>query len=261
MKPGRCLYVTLVGLLLATMLSGATWSFADVPTQMSYQGLLLDSNGIPLDGNYNMTFSIYADSTGGTPLWVEMHNNSTRQVTVNDGLFEVVLGEFVPITPGFFGGSPRWLQTTVSGEDLCPRKPLTSAPSALRAAVADSISGSAWRWVYDGEVEVYTTDAGSDTYIDLDLSGIIGRNRSLVILKVRNDDPSPVNFTCRTNGESDTVGYTSSSQFGGGISGLTVAPNHIGYVMVVTDEGGIIEHKIVNANRDYTIYLVAHQRM
>jgi hypothetical protein len=108
---------------------------------MSYQGLLLDSLGVPLEGDYNMSFSIHSDSTGGTQLWTEDHNNSTRKVTVNDGLFEVILGEFVPIDSTVFDGSPRWLQTEVAGEVLFPRKPITSGAYAFMSG-DDRIEGS-----------------------------------------------------------------------------------------------------------------------
>ena len=142
MRLSRFIYVAFIMLLMGTVLNLADECVGEVPTQMSYQGLLLDSDGHPLSGEYNMTFAIYADSADIEPLWTETHNDvSTSPVEVNDGLFEVILGEFVPITAGIFDGTVRWLETTVSGQALRPMKPITSTAYAFLSG-EDRIEGS-----------------------------------------------------------------------------------------------------------------------
>ena len=66
----RTSVVTLVATLLIV-----TGAFADVPSQINYQGTLTDSAGDPITGIYSMTFSLYADSTGGSSLWSETHTS------------------------------------------------------------------------------------------------------------------------------------------------------------------------------------------
>ena len=107
--------------------------------------------------------------------------------------------------------------------------------------------------------EVFTTDTGSTSFADLDLSGTVGSNTAIVILKVTNDEASsPVNFVCRTNGETDDIGYDGAAQFGAGTSGATILQSNCAYVQVITDSSGVIEHRIENANRDYTINMQAY---
>jgi len=86
-----------------------------------YQGVLLDpASGDPVaDGEYKCTFSIYASDTGGRPLWQE-----NQRVTVQNGLFNVLLGSVNSLTPAVFEGIPGYLGIKV-GEDLemRPRQP------------------------------------------------------------------------------------------------------------------------------------------
>src|SRR5262245_17186033 len=62
------------------------------PNRMSYQGFLVDANGIPLatntPANYPVVFSIWNAAVGGMKLWEE-----SQVVTVDRGNFSVVLGE------------------------------------------------------------------------------------------------------------------------------------------------------------------------
>ncbi len=121
-----------------------------MPRTMSYQGVLTDAGGVPVDdGDYSLTFRIYDDPGGAAnPLWEE-----TQAVTVDDGAFDVILGEVNPLTIAF--DAPYWLGISIEGEpELVPLTELTSAPYALRAAVAESLSGGAVNdhdWEFDGD--------------------------------------------------------------------------------------------------------------
>ena len=42
-----------------------------VPLFINYQGKLTDAGGNPLDGDFQMRFSLYDAPTGGTVLWSE----------------------------------------------------------------------------------------------------------------------------------------------------------------------------------------------
>ena len=48
-------------------------SFADVPTKILYQGVLKDSSGTSLDGDFDMIFSFYNTPSGVTPFWSESY--------------------------------------------------------------------------------------------------------------------------------------------------------------------------------------------
>ncbi|RKZ25395.1 hypothetical protein DRQ29_06380, partial [bacterium] len=105
-----------------------------IPGQINYQGKLTDASGVAIDGTHNLTFALYDAETDGTLLWQESHSS----VSVNKGLFDVILGESNPLPDTLDFSAQYWLQITVDGEDLSPRIPLTSVPYAFRASIADS---------------------------------------------------------------------------------------------------------------------------
>src|SRR3972149_9752309 len=79
---------------------------------LSYQGQLL-SGGSPVSGTRVMTFSVYAQSSGGVPLW-----SQTINVVVSKGLFTV----YLQVDPMLFNGQALWLGVTVAGEsEMTPR--------------------------------------------------------------------------------------------------------------------------------------------
>src|SRR5579864_4130563 len=45
-----------------------------VPRLVRYSGVITDLNGKPLTGTVGVTFSLYKDSEGGAPLWMETQN-------------------------------------------------------------------------------------------------------------------------------------------------------------------------------------------
>ena len=128
MKKGRILFII-------TALAMLTSVFAAVPRTMNYQGKLTNPSGVAIPGPVNIVFRIYNVATGGTALWTETHTG----VSVNNGLFDVVLGSITPVNLAF--DSPYWIEIVVGGETLSPRTPLTSVPYSFRSAIADSLAG------------------------------------------------------------------------------------------------------------------------
>ncbi len=118
MKTITCTRFIPVLLLLA--FAPPVWS-GGPPELLSYQGYLVDSDGVPLgtDGegnplpaNYDVTFSIFDASSGGNLLWVEQ-----QTITVDNGYFSVLLGEGAE-----FGSDPRPdLSSVFSGFDAAER--------------------------------------------------------------------------------------------------------------------------------------------
>ncbi len=121
---------TYFALLLCTC---ALW--ADVPKLISYQGVLTDEQGLPVhDGTHDMSFAIYAEATGGTALW-----SVNRPVTTWNGVFEMLLGDGLPLTVPF--DRPCWLETSSFAGTFSPRTELVASPYSLRAGdVDDSVA-------------------------------------------------------------------------------------------------------------------------
>jgi hypothetical protein len=132
----------------------ASVAFGDVPSLVNYQGILTDSGGHPLAGQYDLTFRIYPDSLAATPaMWTEVH----LDVDVDEGLFNVILGSNSGLTEAVFASPERWLGITVEADpEITPRMRITSAPWAFRAAIADSALSTASLPPHDHDDRYYT---------------------------------------------------------------------------------------------------------
>jgi hypothetical protein len=114
--------------LSSVLLVSLTVFGQSVPGLINYQGRLMDADDKPVTGTRSMHFSVLDSGTvgQGSVLWGE-----TYTVTVQGGLYNVLLGSVAPIGPSVFNGPNRWLEVKVAGEALAPRQRLTSVPYAL----------------------------------------------------------------------------------------------------------------------------------
>ncbi|MCW5885987.1 MAG: hypothetical protein KIT33_13535, partial [Candidatus Kapabacteria bacterium] len=107
---------------------------AQIPNQISWQGVLQDSEGNLLDGNYNITVKLYDVATGGTAIWNETHSS----VVIADGLVNLNLGSVTPFGINF--SDEYWLEITVGSGTPLPRIKLSSVPYALHSKTAESVN-------------------------------------------------------------------------------------------------------------------------
>ena len=115
-----------LALLVATLLLSSPTLAADV--ELSHQGRLLDSAGAPLEGQHELTFSLYTQALGGSPVWSE-----SQSVTLSNGIYSAALGSVAPLSDTLFDDA-LWLQIGVSDEDFdAPRQFLHAVPFAVRA--------------------------------------------------------------------------------------------------------------------------------
>ena len=121
------------GLLLSIVAPAAADT---VPLQINFQGHLRDTAGFLFSGNRNVTFRIYSSLTGGPPLWSEVQAG----VSLQGGLFSVLLGSVTPIPPSTFNGSTRYLGIEIAGDtgEMSPRVALVSVPYAYHSHEADT---------------------------------------------------------------------------------------------------------------------------
>lgn len=152
----ECIRVA-VWLVAGLMLSAV--SVAQVPQNLSYQGLLADSVGDPVSGPVDVEFSLYAESAGGEPLWSDL-----QVVTPLDGVFTVILGEPAnPFPQDLFDG-PLYLGVKVDDDqEMTPRTALTASAFSHRAQDAQTLSGrSAEQLDQAAAVESLTSQVGSN---------------------------------------------------------------------------------------------------
>jgi hypothetical protein len=131
--------LTLVVLLLVP-LAPAQQPGSVVPTLVNFSGTLLDVNGKPLSGLAGVTFYLYKDQQGGTPLWIETQNIQPDKF----GHYTVTLGatksQGLP-TDLFASGEARWLGVQAEGQSEQPRVMLLAVPYALKAGDAQTVGG------------------------------------------------------------------------------------------------------------------------
>ena len=92
--------VTLIWLMYVAFVSAqssmqATSSSNVVPTLVNYSGRAVDIAGKPVTGIAGITFSVYKDQLGGSPLWFETQNVTTD----SRGNYTVQLGATMPGGP------------------------------------------------------------------------------------------------------------------------------------------------------------------
>jgi hypothetical protein len=107
---------------------------------VNYSGILTDVNGKPLSGVAGITFALYQDSEGGTPLWMEIQNVQPSK----NGHYTVMLGS--TSSTGlpqdlFVSGEARWLGIQAEGQAEALRVLLVAVPYALKAGDAETIGG------------------------------------------------------------------------------------------------------------------------
>jgi hypothetical protein len=111
-----------------------------VPQLVKFGGVLKDDAGRIKTGMVGLTFALYKEQDGGTPLWLETQNVETD----SEGNYSVLLGstktEGLPAEL-FTSSEPRWLGVQLEGQAEQPRILFVSVPYALRASDAATIGG------------------------------------------------------------------------------------------------------------------------
>lgn len=164
----RRLKLAWISFVLAFAVVG--FAHAQVPNEVNYQGLLLDSGGNPINGSQVLTLRVWDDATSVSPaslLYEEIH----LSVPVTDGVFDVQVGAGTPTVSGIFtvldeqifAGPNRWLEVQVGGETLSPRQSFHSVAYALQCqnaanatmVIDSSITSSS---IVDGSIQAGDVD-------------------------------------------------------------------------------------------------------
>lgn len=177
MKSVKILLACLVTILVFSSLVNA-----EVPKMINYQGKITTPQGALISDTFSMVFSIYADSTGGTPLWTETQSS----VKVEFGVFSVLLGSVSPIPATVFDGNTRYLGLKVgSDNEMTPRKAIVSVGYAYHSGTADTahfaMPDSDWTiqgdtiYHLNGNVGIGTTSPGEKLEVNgnMKISGTI----------------------------------------------------------------------------------------
>src|SRR5579871_6801602 len=119
--------VGLFSLVLSTTAQTGSPTAADVPPFIQFSNIAADVHGKPLTGVVGITFYLYKEQQGGSPLRMETQNVQAD----NTGHYMVLLGsatsQGVPADL-FVSGVARWLGVQVQGQKEDRRIMLLSVP-------------------------------------------------------------------------------------------------------------------------------------
>ena len=110
-----------------------------VPRLIKFSGTAKDETGGSISGILGMTFALYKDKLGGSPLWLETQNVRADA----NGHYTVILGATQPDglpVELFMSGEARWLGVR-TGQQEQPRVLLVSVPYAIKAHEAETFAG------------------------------------------------------------------------------------------------------------------------
>jgi hypothetical protein len=111
-------------------------ALAEVPKMINYQGKITTPAGALVDTSVQMIFTIYDDSTSGNTLWAD----TISSVSVQKGIFSVLLGSGNPIPDTVFDGNIRYLGTKVGTDaEMTPLKPIVSVAYAFKTGTVQSL--------------------------------------------------------------------------------------------------------------------------
>ncbi|MDP4289369.1 MAG: hypothetical protein Q8922_15755, partial [Bacteroidota bacterium] len=113
----------------STSLRAQTTGASTTPRIISYQGVLDNADGTPVnDGNYAITVRLYADKDGTNEVW-----RDTYTVPVTGGVFNLALGGGqLPIPDAKAMDKELWLSTQIGeGPEMRPLSQLSASAYAL----------------------------------------------------------------------------------------------------------------------------------
>ena len=149
-----------------------------IPRLIKFSGVAQNETRKPVTGVVGVTFSLYKDQQGGSPLWAETQNVRADET----GHYTVMLGsasaDGVPLSL-FSSAEAHWISTQISGQPEQPRILLLSVPYALKAADAETLGAlpaSAFMHTTAGAVQGKTgATAASPAQSNLPPAGVTGK--------------------------------------------------------------------------------------
>ncbi len=169
-------HVGIVLLCIIGVIASATSGLSAVPGQINYQGRLTDDTGVAVpDETYDMRFRMFNAVTGGSQLW-NPPDGEIQNVTVTNGIYNILLGRNQTLDSSVFDGGLVWLEVhvynteTTTWEVMAPRLALTSTAFSFRASDSEMLEGNTTgdldaRYVNVGEVGGITSAMIADNSV------------------------------------------------------------------------------------------------
>ena len=115
-------------------------SVAAVPRLVNFSGKAIDAQGRVIAGVAGITFAIYSEESGGSPLWIETQSVKTDAKGNYTAQLGATKADGIPLDL-FSTSAPRWLGARINGGEEQPRVLLLSVPYALKAEDSATLGG------------------------------------------------------------------------------------------------------------------------
>jgi hypothetical protein len=137
----RLVTTAVASAIIIPLMSLVAHGQSPVPRLITLSGVLRPADSDPIAVAETVTFAVYAQETGGTPIWEETQTLKPDA----SGRYSVLLGatqpDGVPLSV-FASGEARWLGMTWARSDASQaRSRLTFVPYAVHAVDADTLGG------------------------------------------------------------------------------------------------------------------------
>ncbi len=191
MRTHRIDFKKAVAIGLVLFVSGIfyTQGVQAAPSVMNFQGRLRTSTGsVVADGLYNVKFAIYSASSGGTLVWSETRETTSR-IQVTDGLFSTQLGQVTPLPASVFTSDALYFETTMATPatatcataacaswetPMTPRHQLASSAYAMNADMLDGQHASDFAAASGSNSYIQNTQTPQNANFNIIGAGTIG---------------------------------------------------------------------------------------
>ncbi len=233
--------------LMGTLL--ASTALAQVPREISYQGVLATSGGTAVTGTHTLTIKIYTQETGGAALFTETHTVNFDAAPANkQGLFNIIIGSQttggVPAIVRF--DQPFYLGITVDSDpEMSTRTKLTASPYAFTALHADSAMRVAMNAIgsenlKDGAVtlnKLNTTGSTPGQFLTSTGAGAVWRNPGDVGVTSVNGQTGDIELVAGSNTTIVRNGNQVTINASGGANGIS-SVNSVDHAIAITNPTG-----------------------
>ena len=179
----------------------------------------------------------------------------TSALIADDAITPALIADNAVTTPAILDANVTFAKLTdvIDDDTMATATATTLATSESIKAYVDE-----YALTYSGATGTFSTTAG--TFVDLDLSSIVGSNRALVILEVYNCSVNNSIFY-RTKG-STVLPFSVVTYSGWGAAAGTLATSDTGgTVVVMTDQNGIIQYRADSTSTGVKYKVQAFQKL
>ena len=124
--------------LILAGLALALPALAGIPTEITYQGRLLDTEGRPLSTTVMVRVGLYTNESGG----VAVHTETVGPVLVQNGIYSFRFGTNAAAMRAVLLAPECWLELVLDEQPLTPRQKLAAVPYAIRSGEPDHVGSN-----------------------------------------------------------------------------------------------------------------------